>query len=352
MRIALLVPTLELGGAERNVVQVGEALVDAGIDAEVWLTSADRRELTTRLRVIATGGPGSATPNPALEILRRIRRIGRHIRRFQPDCLISFLESSSIPAILAGMSARVPTIVSIRGNPERFNWFYRMMVFIFYRHARCVVLPSSEIAALLAKRYLLRNAVCIPNMLTSDPSEGPRNKQTGPMIAIGRLVRGKRFDEVIALAERLALGADLLVIGDGPERPELEARAARSTVKVRFAGSLPHEQVLQRLREASVLLAMSVSECWPNVVAEALATGTPVVARDCNYGPREMIVSGRNGFLLRSPEDGAALNEIRGALLDPVCYARLCQAARETATRWSRDRIRALWLAQLSDSHA
>lgn len=351
MKVALLIPSLDVGGSERNIVVLGEVLAAAGFDVEIWLTSSGIRQLPTRLTVVRLIAGTSALHG--LTILRRISAIVTHTRRFHPDCVISFLESSNIPALLASLRTRVPTVVSVRGNPERFNLFYRCMTFLFYRRARSVVLPSREGAAHLARHYFLRNTVAIPNFLAVDRVLDDRlrpgaGKQLGPLVAIGRLVPGKRFDDVIDVAGRLLPQRELLIIGDGPERGRLEQVAARSPVTVRFCGALPHTEVLAALDRASALISMSVSECWPNAVAEALATGTPVIARDCNFGPREMLADGENGFLIREPADASARAEISAALLDATAYANLCRHAAERAASWSLSSLLPKWVEQIS----
>jgi glycosyltransferase involved in cell wall biosynthesis len=337
-----------MGGAERNILTLGEMLRDAAVDVEVWLTSSGERDLTTTLIVVTTAET-SRRGIKGLAIISRVAGIRRNIERFRPDCLISFLESSNIPAILAGLRERVPTIVSVRGNPERFNWFYRIMALVLYRFARSVVAPSREVADLLKRTYLLRNTSCIPSMQHTAVLRvvPPAAKSEGPVVAVGRCVHGKRFGDVIAFVERLALDRELIIVGDGPERTALEDIASRSSVRVRFTGSVAHRDVLEIVNRASFLLSMSVTECWPSTICEALVTGTPVIARDCNYGPREMIVDGQNGFLVESVEDAVHRGEIRSALLDPCAYAQLCANARASAATWSKERVQALWMTQL-----
>jgi glycosyltransferase involved in cell wall biosynthesis len=347
----LLIPTLEIGGSERNIVMLGEVLAEAGCEVEIWLTSADRRGVATRLPIVPVGNGHGLR---GFAIASRVWRIRKHIERYQPDCLISFLESSNIPAILAGSSKRVATIVSVRGNPERFNWFYRLMAFFLYRHARRVVLPSREVAAVFGRRYGLHNTVCIPNVQVSrcETTVPLAEKMAGPLVAIGRLVPGKRFADVIAVAGKLAAAKPLVIIGDGPERAVLERLAVQTPNAVRFTGALPHKDAQAIVCRASAVISMSVSECWPNVVAEALVAGTPVIARDCDYGPREMITDGRNGFLINTPEDIAARPEIGAALTHIESYAALCQSARNSGAGWTRERVGALWLAQISGARA
>ena len=354
VRVALLVPSLRLGGAEKNIVVLGEALREGGLEVEIWLTSSDQREIDTTLEVV----PGMSGSNRGVmrgfSIVRRVAGIRRNIARFRPDCMVSFLESSNIPALLAGIGERLPTLVSVRGNPERFNWFYRLMALLLYRFASSVVAPSREVADVLARAYRLRNTTCIPNIqpASSRHEISLVEKMRGPIVAVGRLVAGKKFSDVIAFVERLALDRELVIVGDGPERSSLQQIASRSAVPVTFTGSVPHGDVLEILNGASVLLSMSVSECWPNSICEALVSGTPVIARDCNYGPREMVVDGENGFLVKSIDEATCRTEIRAALLNTHSYARLCTRAKESARNWTMERVRSLWMTQLTRSVA
>lgn len=353
MKVALLIPTLRVGGAERNILRIGRELRAAGTDVEVWLTSADERELDTDLPVVALGAARRGGRGAA--IIGRARAIARQIDRSRPDCMISFLESSSIPGTIASRMRRTPIIVSVRGNPQRFNWLYRAAALLLYRFAHRVVTPSAEAGAYLARRFFLGNTACIPNITsTGELSErtAADAKRSGPAVAVGRLVPGKRFDDVLALAESGALSRAIVIIGEGPEGDALRSRAAARGLPVRFTGALPQRQVLDMISRASVLVSMSESECWPNVVTEALALGTPVVARDCDYGPREMITDGSNGFLVDTPDDVVKREEIRAALSDPERYAALCRSAEASAAAWGEDRVRSLWLALLSTATA
>jgi glycosyltransferase involved in cell wall biosynthesis len=311
------------------------------------------RQLPTSLHVVVLAVGNSA--NHGLTILRRVRAIVANSRRFRPDAVISFLESSNIPALLAAFRTRVPTIVSVRGNPERFNVFYRVMTRVLYRFARSVVLPSREVAAYLARHYRLANTVCIPNFLAAEPRDTmplEAGKRDGPLLAVGRLVPGKRFEDVIDAASRMRPRRTLVIIGDGPERAALERVANERAVDVRFLGARPHDEVLRALRDAAALVSMSISECWPNAIAEALATGTPVIARDCNFGPREMLSDGVNGFLVAGPADLDARPEISAAFADPAVYTGLCSNALQRAGTWSRAVLLPRWMEQISRAAA
>lgn len=95
-------------------------------------------------------------------------------------------------------------------------------------------------------------------------------------VVCGRLVRAKRIDRAIALARDHQVR--LVVVGDGPLRPELEAFAQRIGAPVSFVGRRPREEALAWIAAADCLLQPSEAEGAPTVVREARCLGTPVLS--------------------------------------------------------------------------
>lgn len=118
---------------------------------------------------------------------------------------------------------------------------------------------------------------------------------------IGNLVSVK--NPVLALQSFAQLGVEsdvpLAIIGSGPLRPSLERLALELGIagRVRFAGQMGRDAVAELLRGAKLLLLTSRSEGMPNVVLEALASGTPVVATAVGDVP-VMVRDGENGVLV------------------------------------------------------
>lgn len=111
------------------------------------------------------------------------------------------------------------------------------------------------------------------------------------LISVGNLVPVKGHDVLLrALAEPslATIRPQLYLIGDGPSRESLEQLAARLrlTDQLHFIGRTPHEQLVDWYRAADLLVLPSLSEGTPNVLLEALATGTPFVASAVGEVPR------------------------------------------------------------------
>jgi glycosyltransferase involved in cell wall biosynthesis len=160
-----------------------------------------------------------------------------------------------------------------------------------------------------------------------------RGEQKVPfrLASVGRLVPDKGFAEVIeafAMVQRQWPQASLCLIGDGPERGALEARArARGLTGVEFAGHLEHRRVFERLCEAEVFLFLSHEEHLPNVVKEAMAARCAcVVSRTA--GIEELVAPGEHGFVVDAGDIAAAAACVDRLFREPALRERLVARAR------------------------
>ncbi len=128
------------------------------------------------------------------------------------------------------------------------------------------------------------------------------------ILAVGRLAPEKAFHlllEAHAALRGRGFDHNLCILGEGPERPFLEAEAARLGLGASFflPGFLPPYPAMRR---AAVLAVSSVFEGWPTVMLEAMALGLPVVSVNCPSGPAEILENGEYG-ILTAPGDSLAL---------------------------------------------
>jgi phosphatidylinositol alpha-1,6-mannosyltransferase len=138
----------------------------------------------------------------------------------------------------------------------------------------------------------------------------------------------------------------LLLVGDGPYRPQLERLAARAPEgSVVFAGQVGEEE-LPRYYRAGDVFAMPCRnrfgglevEGWGNVFIEAAASGRPVVVGDSG-GARESLIPGTTGLLVDGADERAVADAVGGLLSDPARADAMGHAGRERVERdftWSR----------------
>jgi glycosyltransferase involved in cell wall biosynthesis len=152
-------------------------------------------------------------------------------------------------------------------------------------------------------------------------------KGIGTFLEAGRRIVG-RFPD-----------AHLLVVGDGPYRPELEQHAARLGLdrQVRFTGL--RRDVPAVLAEAEVVVVPSLTEGLSNSLLEAMAAGVPVVATRVGGNP-ELVVDGEHGLLVPPADPAALATAVERLLGEAATAARLARAARErVAARFSLERM-------------
>jgi len=118
------------------------------------------------------------------------------------------------------------------------------------------------------------------------------------LVSVGLLIERKGHDLIIDALHDLP-GFTLLIVGDGPESDALQARAHAAGVadRVRLLGELPQARLPQVYSAADALVLASSREGWANVLLEAMACGTPVVASDV-WGTREVVTSADAGVLM------------------------------------------------------
>ena len=219
---------------------------------------------------------------------------------------------------------------------------------LLYRRADVIVAVSQQLASDLVKEMNLpaEKVVAIPNPL---PVEEIRQAAKGPvshrffsegvpvLMAVGRLHSVKDYPTLVRAVADLRERKDvrLIILGEGPSRSELEALidALGMSEVVDLLGFV--SPPWPWMARADVLALSSRAEGWPNVLGEALALGVPVVATDCQTGPREILDNGRFGPLVQVGDFVAMSVAIEAMLDNPPDRAIL----RDRADEWSTERV-------------
>jgi len=158
------------------------------------------------------------------------------------------------------------------------------------------------------------------------------------LTTVSRLAKEKNFDFMFrglaVLKERIGDCFRLLLIGDGPQRQELEQLAQELGLaeNIRFLGFQPNEQIALYHRAGDCFLFSSCSETQGIVLLEAMAAHTPVVALDAT-GVRDVVENGVNGFLTE-PDEQRWASRIRQVLESDSLRQRFAENAFRTALRY------------------
>ena len=200
-----------------------------------------------------------------------------------------------------------------------------------------IIVPSFYLRDILIKHYGVRSdkVAVVYNSVDAKAMERPANsheqQNNKQIISIGRMVKHKRIDGVIATLKELCKkfpGTSLVLVGDGPERKPLEQLAENLGViqSVRFQGSIEHERTLELLSESDVFMLNSIYEGLPHTVIEAMACSVPVVATGIR-GTDEVIEDGRTGLLITPDNETDLADQIARLFSNRELSARLAENA-------------------------
>ncbi len=215
-----------------------------------------------------------------------------------------------VAAVMLGKVLRKPVVITARGTDINLIPRYalpRAMIRYAAREAAGIIAVSQalkdELVALgvpASRVNVLRNGVDLVMFRPMDRSAA-RNRLgvSGPtLLSVGLLIERKSHDLVIGALPMLP-GYTLLICGEGPEKPALERLAKQLGVadRVRFLGRIPHDRLAEIYSAADALVLASSREGWPNVLLEAMACGTPVIASNI-WGNPEVVTRPEAGVLM------------------------------------------------------
>ena len=263
----------------------------------------------------------------------------RSIRRRFPFDLVH--AHNGVPTGDAVRRARpgVPIVLSVHGPdvlyvPERVPGGDAAVAAAFA--ASRLTLANSQAIAALARR---RGApdVRVVHLGTDLPGETTKRRET--LVTVAHLIERKRHADVIRALWLLRDSHPRLryvVIGDGPERQNLERLANDLGVNVEFTGQLEHAEALAAARRCSLFVMPSVDEAFGVAYVEAMAAGVPAIGARGEPGPEEI----GDGLVLVPPGDPERLAAQIAELIDEPRYLHdLGHQARDTVAReftWER----------------
>lgn len=316
-RIALAVPLLAAGGAERVILNLAHALVDEGVGVDIVVLREegeflDEARAIPGVRLVVLGAARSTTSAFAL---------ARYLRREAPFAIVPALYTLTLSCIVAarlsGYRGRVvSTIHNTIGTAEAAApsvasraMLAAMRMLLPWSDA--VVAVSRGVAEDLPRSlgiapdrvHVIYNPVVSPALFeaATQPPAHPWLAARGlpVIVGIGRLVPQKDFPTLLRAFRLLRdeFPCRLVILGEGPDRLALTelARELGIADDLDLPGFVANPYSV--LANASAFVLSSRWEGLPTVLIEALALGVPLVATDCPSGPREILDHGRLGRL-------------------------------------------------------
>ena len=334
-RVALFTSSMGGGGAERVMLNLAAGIVDRGIGVDLVLMHASGKYLhlvPDNVRVIDLD---------TRKLITFIADFLRYLRRERPSAVLSTLLLPDLATLIAKavFGKRLRVIVRQANNVTEAmdaatfrSRQYMRIVRLLLPLANSIVVISQGLEIELRERAprttgkiaTIYNPVVSPGL--SEQSACPVehswfSEGSGPVVlAAGRLAYQKDHATLLRAFAEVARSrpARLVILGQGAERESLLKLADRLGVADRF--DLPGFDVnpFKYMSRASVFVLSSRYEGFPNVLAQAMACGAPVVSTDCRSGPSEILEGGRWGRLVPVGDWRAMARAIEETLDDPI----------------------------------
>ncbi len=308
IRIAHLLGSLNIGGAERQVVNLLNSL--AHLTPTLILTDSGQnddllRELDERVDVVHAGCRLSSLP-------AGISRVAETLRRRRIDVLHTHMFWASFyGAIAVAVTGTRVFVTTEHGrNPWKTFWHRWLERNLISRYSTCRICVSEDIREIRRSIDRIPNAqlIVIPNGTVIRDCHPHRMRDVPRLLAVGRLVEAKDYPTMINAVRMLherGIKFTLDVAGDGPLMSELKRQSSSQGLDscVRWLGRQTDIPTL--MQESDIFVLSSIREGQPMVLLEAMVAALPIAATDVGAIP--MTVRHEVEAVLVRPQDPEAL---------------------------------------------
>lgn len=317
MKIALFIPSMLGGGAERVILNLANGFSKHhGICVDLVLSNAKGsylEQICQDVKIINLGNQRTS---------KSLYGLIKYINSNKPDILISAISHANVIAILSKIFTKTSfrlivtqhtlTSIALKEHNKVFSYVFCKLISLFYPFADAVVAVSNSIKMELKNKfhidankiYTIYNPIVekkiIDMSLEPLDHEWFSTDEFPVILSVGRLTHAKDFPTLLRAFKTLRrqMKAKLLILGEGELRKDLELLCEKLGIKddVQMPGHV--ENPYRYMARASVFVLPSKYEGFGNVIVEAMACGTPVICTDCPGGPREILDNGKYGSLV------------------------------------------------------
>ena len=351
-RVAVFIPSVHGGGAERAMLVFCGELVELGLSVDLLTV-----RLEGPLRKLIPAGV-SVIDLKSRRTTLAIPKLVAYLNRAKPAALYSTIMNANVVAAVARVLSKTQTPTILResnaplSSPKNTvsRWVTYKVAPFLYQFTNGIIAVSQGVAdelGVMAPRMKERIRV-IPTPIVSDEliRQGDAhvehqwftNHDKPIILSAARLERHKGFFTLLrAFAElRATHDVRLAILGQGSMREQIQAEIVRLGLEEHVALLGFAHNPFAYMSKADVFVLASEFEGLPNVLVQAMAFGTPIVATDCKSGPAEILCEGRFGTLVPVGDVQALARGLGEALgqprhLEAMAHARSVYGARNAA---------------------
>jgi len=353
MRVLHCIPSMEGGGAERQLAYLAGALSREGCEIHVAFTRGGEN----LARLEASGATVHPLNTSSTHDPRLFTRLRRTIASVQPSLVHCWLLQMELMGGMAATMSGVPWVFAERSSigayPPTVKNYLRVRAAAFASAIVSNSIGGDDYWAArqsAVRRYVICNALPFDEIRAA-PSAGAGSPQSDDLSVLyaGRLDEGKNADVLIQALARIRSTRRIRAVlcGDGPRRTHLERMVAECGLQhdVHFAGYVSN--LWSRLKSATMLVSPSRFEGSPNIVLEAMACRCPLVVSDI---PAHREILDERSALFADPNDAGAFAErIIQTIDQPEASAERARMAHGRAERYDLPQVALQYLTVYRD---
>ncbi len=348
--IAFFLPALNSGGAEKSVLLLAEHFAAKGITIDILLVKKEGAYLTqipANVTVIELGGRG---------MVQSIFPLMHYLKTTNPNWLISGLPGPNVIALMARELFKTATKILItQHHPFTENAAASVKIrtkirtalarFLFKRADKITAVSrgvATDLSRVLNANIPIAvvhnplNIKRITDLSASSPVHPWLIQKDHPtFIAVGRLAPPKDYETILqALTDIPSIR--LLIAGEGQDRVKIQhlIQILNLEDRVMLLGLI--DNIYAAVNAADAMILSSHHEGFGNVLIEAMAIGTPIIASDCPYGPAEITENGTLGHLFPVGDSHALKSAMEATIKQPLVTADMLKSK---ARKYSIDTI-------------
>ncbi|MFB2879957.1 glycosyltransferase [Floridanema aerugineum] len=335
--LSFFLPNLDGGGAERAMLHLATGTAKRGIKTDLILAQAEGEYLEKIPPEVRLINLNSRSP----VIFWKTLNLRRYLQLEQPTFLLSALDILSAATWAKRLSVTPTKIImcvqtnlsqQFRNDSGIMSKIRPYLVKQWYPLADGIIAASQGVAEDVSQISgvpvnnidVIYNPVVMPELFekAKEPIDHPWFASGEPpvILGVGRLVPQKDFPTLIkafAIVKQ-QISAKLMILGEGEKRLQLEALVRELGLENDVDMPGFKDNPYTYMAKAKLFVLSSAWEGFGNVVAEAMAVGTPVVSTDCPSGPAEILENGKYGKLVSVGDVNALANAILETLENPT----------------------------------
>jgi len=355
--IAFVMSSCHVGGTERQMIELVRRLNPSRWQVHVACLDASGEWLSRVSEAAASVKefPFRGFRHP--QILAQTREFVRWCRTHGIAVVHTADLGANIFALPAAAAAGVAVRIANRREiiPDRTRGQV-IAQRVAYQFAHKIVANCRAAAdRLRIERVPARRIATVPNGVDASLFAATRPRRARRRVTVVANLHAQKGHDVLIDAApeilRFFPDASFEIVGSGPERANLQARAAAQGVAAAFTFTGYDGDIPQRLKDADLFVLPSHTEAFPNAVLEAMCAGLPIIASGVG-GLLELIDDGRTGLLVRPGDPRALAHSVCRVMADQALGDRIGKSASHDVQRYSYSRMTSsfelLYLAELN----